>query len=79
MELPPAPEGYKYKLVKKGISEAQKRASQKYREKNKEKLLEYSRNHNKERYNTDPLYKMKTQERCKETQRKKKEIPQIIL
>lgn len=79
MELPIAPEGYRYKLVKKGISEAQKQATKRYREKNKEHIKEYQRNHNKERYNSDPLYKMKTQQRCKETQRKKKEIPQIIV
>jgi hypothetical protein len=79
MEIPAAPEGYRYKLVKKGLTEAQKRAMLKYREKNKEKLQEYQRNHNKKRYNDDLEYKTKTRQRCKETHQNKKQIPEIKL
>lgn len=62
-----------YKLVKIGITEAQKRALQKYREKNKEIINERNKIRNKERYNNNEEYRIKTQNRMRETMKKKKE------
>ena len=41
------------------MTEASKRAQQKYREKNKEKLNEYNANRAKEKYNNDDDYQIK--------------------
>ena len=59
------PEGYKIKFVKIGITEAQKRAAQKYYLKNKERLNEKNKVRNVLRYETDSEYKQKTQERMR--------------
>jgi len=72
VKMTPPPEGYRYKLVKKGTTEAQKRAQKAYHEKNKEKIREKNKLHNKERYDNDPEYKKKTQDRMRETMRRKK-------
>ena len=44
------------------MTEASKRAQQKYREKNKEKLNEYNANRAKEKYNNDDDYRNKKKE-----------------
>jgi len=44
------------------MTEASKRAQQKYREKNKEKLNEYNANRAKEKYDNDDNYRNKKKE-----------------
>jgi hypothetical protein len=70
--LPQAPEGYKYKikLVKIGLSEAQKRAMKNYQQKNKKKINA----RNKERYANNEEYRTKIQTRMREMKRAKKDV-----
>lgn len=81
--LPEAPEGYRYKivLVKKGLTEAQKRAMAKYEAKKKEERNAKRAAKLKERYNTDEAYRTKQQTNCRNTAKHKKlmaELPDIV-
>jgi hypothetical protein len=64
------PDGYKMVLVKKGATEAQKRAMKNYQQKNKDKInAQY-----KERYANNEEYRTKIQTRVREAKRAKKHI-----
>jgi len=69
------PEGYKIKFVKIGVdtqlTDEQKQAMRSYYFKNREKINERNKIQNKLRYDTDPEYKLKTQERMRAYQKKK--------
>ena len=74
------PPGYKIKLIKIGLTEAQKRAMNKYEAKNKERRNEARKERNRIQYNTDSEYKLKTQDRMRDTMRHKKimaELPNL--
>lgn len=80
--LPEAPEGYRYKivLVKKGLTEAQKRAMAKYEAKKKEERDAKRAAQKRDKYNNDEEYRNKIKANMRATTAHKKlmsELPNL--